>query len=42
MASYILRGIDPDQWHKFKLKALEEKVSLKTLIVRLLTDWLNG
>jgi hypothetical protein len=42
MASYILRGIDPELWHRVKVKALGERLTLKALIERLLADYLKG
>ncbi len=30
--------IDPDLWHKAKVKALGEKMTLQDLIVKLLTE----
>lgn len=42
MASYILRKIDPELWKQVKSKAAAEGVSLKTLIERLLNDWLKA
>lgn len=42
MASYILRKIDPDFWHRVKTKALKEKrTGLRDLILDLLTQWLK-
>lgn len=41
MASYILRGIDPDLWKQVKSKAALEGITLKTLIERLFTIWLG-
>ena len=41
MASYILRGIDPDLWRHVKSKAALEGTSVKALIERLLRAWLN-
>ena len=41
MASYILRGIDPDLWRRVKGKAAIEGVTLKALIERLFRDWLK-
>ncbi len=41
MASYILRKIDPDLWHRVKMKALKEKITIKTLIETLIADWLK-
>ncbi len=41
MASYILRQIDPDLWHRVKVKALSEKITLKALIEKLIGEWLE-
>lgn len=41
MASYILRGIDPDLWRQVKSKAALEGVSLKALVEQLFRAWLN-
>ena len=42
MASYILRGIDPDLWRHVKSKAALEQISVKALIEQLLRAWLNS
>lgn len=41
MASYILRGIDPDLWKRVKSKAALEPLTLKALIEKLLAEWLR-
>ena len=41
MASYILRGIDPELWKQVKGKAALEGVTLKALIERLFSEWLK-
>jgi hypothetical protein len=41
MPSYILRHVDPELWHKVKVKAAVEQTSIKALIERLLGDWLK-
>lgn len=41
IASYILRKIDPDLWHRVKVKALNEKISLKQLFERFLVEYLK-
>ncbi len=33
--------IDPDLWHKARVKALGEKMTLQDLIVKLLTEYLK-
>lgn len=40
MPSFILRNIDPDFWRRVQSKARLEGVSIKELILRLLTTWL--
>ena len=40
MPSYILRHIDPELWRHVKAKAALQTVSIKTLIERLLREWL--
>lgn len=42
MPSYILRNLDDDFWRKVKTKAASQGVSIKDLILRLLTDWLRA
>lgn len=42
MASYILRKIDDDLWHRVKVKAARQSTSVKAVIERLLVDWLGG
>lgn len=39
MASYILRGIDPELWKRVKSKAAAEGVSVKAQIEKLLKGW---
>lgn len=41
MASYILRSIDPDLWHRVKVKALGERITIKALILKLIVEWLE-
>ncbi len=41
MPSFILRGIDPAFWRRVKSKAAAEGVTIKALILRLLTTWLG-
>jgi hypothetical protein len=41
MTSYILRGFDPDLWHRIKVKALSEKVTVKDVLIRLAREWVN-
>ena len=40
--SYILRQIDPALWRQVKAKAALENVTIKTVIERLLTAWLDS
>lgn len=40
MPSYILRNIDADLWHRVKVKALQEHITLKALVERLLNEYL--
>ncbi len=40
MASYILRQIDPKLWHRVKVKALSENLTIKALIEKLISEWL--
>lgn len=42
MASYILRGIDPELWQRVKLKALAQKLTIRLLVEKLLNDWLKS
>lgn len=42
MASYILRKIDDELWHRVKVKAARQSTSVKAVIERLLVDWLGG
>lgn len=39
--SFILRDLDPEFWQKVKAKADAEGVTVKELILRLLTQWLG-
>lgn len=41
MPSFILRDIDPAFWRRVKSKAAAEGVTVKELILRLLTKWLG-
>ncbi len=41
MASYILRKLDVDFWHRVRTKALAEKIHVSDLILRLLDEWLS-
>ncbi len=41
MPSYIIRKIDPDLWHRVKVKALKEKRSIKQVIESLIAAWLK-
>lgn len=41
MASYILRDIDPDLWKRVKAKAALEPITIKSLIERMLTQWVK-
>lgn len=42
LASYILRKIDGDLWHRVKVKAAQDQTTIKSLIERLLALWLKG
>ena len=42
MPSFILRNLDPDFWSRVQAKAAREGVTVKTLILRLLTQWLGA
>ncbi len=42
MASYIIRGIDPDLWKQVKSKAALQTITLRELIESLLKGWLNA
>jgi len=42
MSSYIIRGINPDLWRQVKSKAALEGITLRDLIERLLTGWLQS
>jgi hypothetical protein len=39
MSSYVLREVDSDLWHRVKVKAANEKLSIKNVICILLADW---
>lgn len=41
MASYILRKIDDALWHRVKVKALQEKRTIKDVIESLIAAWLK-
>jgi plasmid stability protein len=41
MVSYILRNIDEDFWKRIKSKAALEGLSVKSVIINLLTDWVK-
>ena len=41
MASYIIRGIDPDLWRRVKGRAALESLTLKALIESLLAAWVD-
>jgi hypothetical protein len=41
MASYIIRDIDKDVWHRVKTQALKEKRTVKKVIESLLAAWLK-
>ena len=40
MPSFILRNLDPEFWAKVQAKAAAEGVTVKALILRLLSQWL--
>jgi hypothetical protein len=40
MPSFILRNLDPEFWSRVQAKAAREGVTVKALILRLLTQWL--
>lgn len=42
MGSYLMRNIDDKWWYRVKVKAATESSSVKAIVERLLTDWLNG
>lgn len=42
MGSYLMRNIDETWWRRVKVKAAQESTSVKSMVERLLTDWLNG
>lgn len=42
MPSFILRNLDPDFWSQVQAKATREGVTVKALILRLLTQWLGA
>jgi hypothetical protein len=42
MPSFILRDLDPDFWSRVQAKAAREGVTVKSLILRLLTQWLGA
>jgi hypothetical protein len=42
MPSFILRNLDPDFWSRVQAKATREGVTVKALILRLLTQWLGA
>jgi hypothetical protein len=39
--NYYLRDLDPILWHRLKTKALARHLSLRELILSLLTTWLK-
>jgi hypothetical protein len=41
MPSFILRGLDPDFWRRVQTKAQAENVTIKEVILRLLSAWLG-
>lgn len=34
--NYLLKGIDPEFWHRVKVFALERRTTIKALVLRLL------
>lgn len=42
MPTYIIRKIDQDFWNRVKSKAALGQVSIRTLILELLHDWLEA
>jgi len=39
--TYILEHNDPELWHQIKIKALEEKTTVKDKILELLKKWMK-
>lgn len=40
--TYLWRDIDADLWRKAKTKAASEKVTLRDVLAKLLTDWVSA
>ncbi len=38
---YLLRDVDPEFWEELKAKARKRRIKLRTLIIRLLTDYVD-
>lgn len=41
MTSYLLRSIPPDLWHKVKVRAAIDGVTVRQAILGLLADWVE-
>ena len=42
VTTYLLSAIPRKLWRRVRAQAVREDVSLRTLILRLLSEWLNG
>lgn len=42
MSSYLMHRLDEQLWRKVKAKAATEGVSIRDVILRLLTDWVQA
>ena len=42
MMSYLLRGIDPRLWHRAKAKAAKERLTMRAVLISLLTKWVQA
>ena len=40
--TYLWRDIDAELWKKAKVKAAEQSVSLRDVLAKLLTEWVNS
>ena len=42
MSDYFVKGIDPALWHRVRVRAAVDNVTIKSVLIRMLTAWVDS